>query len=333
MGPRIYVNSWPELKRPTYLKAPIPTIGAFLSGAKRDDGAEGLWRIHDGLYDLSGWIKTHPGGAQWLTVTKGTDITEAFECHHISPRAESLLPQYFVRKATTPRSSPYSFHKSGFYRTLKSEIWNTLGTKVHQFHPRTILYIDTLATLLLSTVVLAAVYNSTLMALVAGSILTLLTIMAHNFFHRRDNWRMYYFQLSFLSVNDWRVSHALSHHLFTNTDKDLEMLLFYPWFDWFPHSRKSRVHVYLSPLYAPLIYPFIWLEQLLVRVFTKTLSPPDALCLMPPILMYICTSGSLTQVLFLWAIMMGWGSFLFAVIGVNAAHHHPDIFHQGDTPR
>ena len=30
--------------------------------AKRiDDDCEGLWRIHDDLYDLTGWEKNHPG--------------------------------------------------------------------------------------------------------------------------------------------------------------------------------------------------------------------------------------------------------------------------------
>ncbi|KAL1451089.1 hypothetical protein WDU94_003382 [Cyamophila willieti] len=171
------------------------------------------------------------------------------------------------------------------------------------------------------------------MAVVAGSALTLLTVMAHNFFHRRDSWRMFYFQLSFLSVRDWRISHALSHHLYTNTDKDLEMMLFYPWFDWFPHNQKSWVHVYLSPLYAPVTYPFIWVAQILTRVFTKSLTPPDALCLIPPILMYIVSYNGILQVLLLWGLTMGWGSFLFGVIGLNAAHHHPEIFHQGDSPR
>lgn len=332
MAPR-FVDSWPDRKRPSYLQVPLPTVDTFLKGAQKDDGAEGFWRIHDGLYDLTSWVDVHPGGAQWLQLTKGTDITEAFECHHISPRAESLLPQYFVRKAATARSSPYTFHKAGFYRTLKAEVWNSLGPKSHKFHPRTILYIDSLATFFLASVALAAMYNSLLLALVAGLSLTLLTVMAHNFFHRRDNWRMYYFHLSFLSVRDWRISHALSHHLFTNTDKDLEMLLLYPFFDWFPHNRKSWFHVHLSPIYGPVTYPFIWFSQILTRLILKTVTPADVICLVIPSLLYICSSQGLPQVFLLWVVIMGSGSFLFAFIGLNAAHHHPEIFHQGDSPR
>lgn len=42
----------------------------WLEDKKRDDGAEGLWRIHDSLYDLSDFIKEHPGGQDWLVLTK-----------------------------------------------------------------------------------------------------------------------------------------------------------------------------------------------------------------------------------------------------------------------
>lgn len=34
------------------------------------DGAEGLWRIHDDLYDFTDFIKKHPGGPDWLKMTK-----------------------------------------------------------------------------------------------------------------------------------------------------------------------------------------------------------------------------------------------------------------------
>lgn len=35
-----------------------------------DDGAEGLWRIHDKLCDLTKFIKQHAGGEEWLELTK-----------------------------------------------------------------------------------------------------------------------------------------------------------------------------------------------------------------------------------------------------------------------
>lgn len=332
MAPKTYDTSWPEWKHPSYLKAPVPSIQTYMEGLQKDDGAEGLWRIHDNLYDLSEWIDRHPGGAQWLQITKGTDITEAFESHHISPMAESLLSNFFIRKTVTPRNSPFTFRPDGFYRTLKTEVWKKLGSNVTKFHPKTNLCIDTVATCVLTLSVLSAMYSSTFLAILSGFGMASLVAMAHNFFHRRDNWRMFYFQLSFLSVNDWRVSHVLSHHLFPNTTRDLEMTLFFPFFDWFPH-RKSWIHVKLSPFYAPLAYPFVWLVQFIQRAAAKSLSPPDILCLVIPTLMYFCSNQGILNVLYMWAIHVLSGSFLFVLIGLNAAHHHPEIFHQGDAPR
>ena len=54
----------------------------WLNNKVIDDGiGKNLWRIHDDLYDLSEF--KHPGGDQWIRLTKGTDITEAFEVAHV----------------------------------------------------------------------------------------------------------------------------------------------------------------------------------------------------------------------------------------------------------
>lgn len=37
---------------------------------RNDDNAEGLWRVHDGLYDLTNFIELHPGGEDWIRLTK-----------------------------------------------------------------------------------------------------------------------------------------------------------------------------------------------------------------------------------------------------------------------
>lgn len=41
-----------------------------MEARRKEDGADNLWRIHDGLYDLDQWIHKHPGGSQWLEITK-----------------------------------------------------------------------------------------------------------------------------------------------------------------------------------------------------------------------------------------------------------------------
>lgn len=72
--------------------------------------------------------------------------------------------------------------------------------------------------LLYAISVLAGLHlNSITLLLVAGTVLGMVAVAAHNFFHKKDNWRVYYFDLSPLSSYEWRISHAYSHHLFPNT--------------------------------------------------------------------------------------------------------------------
>lgn len=61
------------------------TAAGFLQARRTIDGAEGLWRIGNRLYDLEKFAKSHPGGAEWIQLTKGTDITELFEVSNQNP--------------------------------------------------------------------------------------------------------------------------------------------------------------------------------------------------------------------------------------------------------
>jgi hypothetical protein len=47
----------------------------YMEGRRLDDGAEGLWRVHDKLYDLTTYINRHPGGRHWLELSK---VSESF---------------------------------------------------------------------------------------------------------------------------------------------------------------------------------------------------------------------------------------------------------------
>jgi len=55
---------------PVLREAPPKSAELFLKDKQRDDGAEGLWRVHDALYDLSSFVDNHPGGSEWLRLTK-----------------------------------------------------------------------------------------------------------------------------------------------------------------------------------------------------------------------------------------------------------------------
>jgi len=57
------------------------------------------------------------------------------------------------------------------------------------------------------------------LAALAGVLLGMNMMVAHNFFHLRDNFRRYYWDASMFNSTEWRISHVLSHHVCANTGK------------------------------------------------------------------------------------------------------------------
>jgi hypothetical protein len=109
-----------------------------------------------------------------------------------------LLKKFFVRPAIEPRNSPYTFTDDGFYRTLKRKVQPILAKLPPGPSTQSKLCSDLLlAAFLLLATAAAATYNFKL-GVLAGLILNFLVVSAHNFFHMKDNPRMYYFDLSFL---------------------------------------------------------------------------------------------------------------------------------------
>lgn len=58
------------IRYPSLRDHPLKTGKVWLDGKRLDDGAEGFWRIHDSLYDFTDFVKNHPGGSDWLSLTK-----------------------------------------------------------------------------------------------------------------------------------------------------------------------------------------------------------------------------------------------------------------------
>lgn len=114
-------------------------------------------------------------------------------------------------------------------------------------------YIDGLFATTLLLAVLSLRCQSYWLATVCALIYTWTGIAGHNFLHQRDNYRMYYFNLLFINYREWRITHALSHHLFPNSYLDFELLQFEPILDWTPTS-KTWSQRYISWLISPFIY-------------------------------------------------------------------------------
>lgn len=63
-------KSWNDIKYPSLRDYPERSADTWLQGKILDDNAEGLWRVHNKIYDLTPFLNTHPGGRSWLQLTK-----------------------------------------------------------------------------------------------------------------------------------------------------------------------------------------------------------------------------------------------------------------------
>ncbi|XP_003706258.1 cytochrome b5-related [Megachile rotundata] len=311
---------------------------SYIEGRREIDGAEDLWRIRDNLYDLEGFAKNHPGGEEWIRLTKGTDITEIFESHHLTERAYKLLPKFFVKEAAAPRSIPLTFAPNGFYNTFKKRALEALkNVDFHRPSRKTNLIADLLAMTTITLSIAAVSLQSYLIIVFAGLFLAWTTVIAHNYFHMRDNFRMYYFDMSAMSSKDWRISHAMSHHTYPNTLWDYEVYTVEPFLQWLPYKKKSMFRAFFSQLISPVVWGLLFFSEMIKRYYSvffeyKKFEFRDAIPFFLPTLMLFFTPHFLTVIKF-WLLIMLMGSFVFGMIGFNAAHHHPDIFHDGDVCR
>lgn len=233
-----------------------------------------------------------------------------------------------------------TFKEDGFYNVLRTKVRAKLPTISKSHELKTNLMIDTLLTLTFAGSILTAYSNKWPLAVLTGLLMTWTIISAHNYFHKRDNWRMKLFNLGFLSYRNWRISHALSHHIYTNSLHDLEISSLEPFLCWIPNPNiKGTFQRYGSWIYGPIVYSglyFMEFVKTMHSVFISKIRPfyiDDLIPFIVPIVMFTIGNSDIFTVLKLWPVIIVSASFCFAVIGINAAHHHPDIAHSGDALR
>ncbi|XP_072393737.1 cytochrome b5-related protein-like isoform X2 [Diabrotica undecimpunctata] len=322
---------------PSRGKGGVVTTYMWIKEKQIDDGAEGLWRIHDNIYDLTKFVNKHPGGSDWLVLTKGTDITEAFEVHHLTELPNEVLKKYFVKNAVTERNSPFTFEENGFYRTLKKKIQPVLKNGSKRSYTKSKFFTDFLLVLSFLFSIFAVKFWNFGLGVFGGVFLGMVTVAAHNYFHMKDNFRMYYFQFSLLQVREWRISHALSHHLYTNTITDLEISMFEPLLQYLPVDKKPLQKV-LSLILAPIMWITFFHKPAIERLIDfphqyRQMKLTDLVGLLLPICMYIFGKENLLSVIIMWNFVLICGGTYMGFVGLNAGHHHPDVFHDGDMPR
>ncbi|CAO1309433.1 unnamed protein product [Diamesa serratosioi] len=318
-------------------KSDSKSCWAWLKGKRQVDNAEGLWRIHDKLYDLSSFIKKHPGGKDWLVRTKGTDITESFETHHIAPKASLLLPSFYVRDAIMPRNYKFTYDDDGFYRTLKRKVnihLKNLDMKKPIELSKT--YSDVCLIAFFSSAIMSVKMNSYTIGFISAVLLMFQTIIGHNFIHKVNNWRMYTVNLSLMSWRDWRVFHVFSHHGYPNSYHDMLVNGSEPMLKWIPYESKTKQSIVLSWILAPLVFVSYFIGTLLSRFFVilnakqKFYIWEEMIALTPPIAMFLVGSFNIVEVLKMWIFILTVSSLLYGFVSTSDGHHYTSTIHERD---
>ncbi|KAF2887820.1 hypothetical protein ILUMI_18353 [Ignelater luminosus] len=188
--------------------------------------------------------------------------------------------------------------------------------------------------------VLATFYWNYEIAVFAGIFVSFVALASHNYFHQKDNFRMYYSDITLMQSGEWRIIHVLSHHLYTNTIADMQAYAVEPIVQYFPHE-KSFVAKYCSWVYAPIIlWPTLVCYLFIVRMYQwlmlgyyKQVCKTDLVAAILPSTMYLLGGQSLLHTLGMWLFIIIIHSFWYLFLGVIVTHFHPDVFFDGDEPR
>ena len=76
----------------------------------------------------------------------------------------------------------------------------------------------------------------------------------------KDNFRMYYFDISIMSSKEWRISHVLSHHMYPNTIWDMEIYVIEPFLQFLPNP-KTYLYRFMLLLNIPIVWSLSFLGQ------------------------------------------------------------------------
>lgn len=224
-------KAWSDMK--------TPIVEHQVGRRTAETGSSSLWRIHGKMYDLEKFMDMHPGGRVWLALTRGTDATQAVEAYHLDgARVEAVLSHYYVRDVKSDEfehGDRFTFEENGFFRTLRRRVLERLRTKAGSVATTREATAATTSMKTASAVAIAQFCALHAFTRSSGSLLasafTGISLagcwgVGHNFMHQaEDKAGMWPYAMD-LSGNgnavDWRISHALSHHLDTNLDTDWE---------------------------------------------------------------------------------------------------------------
>jgi len=234
-----------------------------------------VWIVEGKAYDLSEFVKRHPGGREALLLGKGLDITELFKTYHLmrSP-PESLLKNYKVDDSEVdcsfPTSDRFTFEENGFYMTIKKRVKEYFISTNQS--PKASMFWQVLCFLCLFAIIglmyPAFVMGSVIAAIAHGFLKGITAVgaghcMSHFSLFSWTRLNSLMFRICaplVISTHEiWSTSHVVSHHIHTLTADDLQdnypvkrVQPALPWRPWhrFQHFYIWIVYIFGLPLWT-----------------------------------------------------------------------------------
>lgn len=245
---------------------------------------------------------------------------------------QAVLKKYYVKDVERPQvNTRFTWAEDGFYKTLKRRAAEVLKDQPHG-----------------PTVFMQAVYGVILTAwaccfaaaCVSGSwrflILSALLLhpilgIGHNSLHQGDNWMRFCLDLTLFSHHEWRVSHCLSHHSYTNLLLDFEMSALEPLIFSIATGPRNGLSFIIG---LPVALCSMGGVEFMVRcghtlMGYRKLAWENLLAVAE--LALLCAFNGLGKGWAMWAVMHSLGSLLLSIVALPL-HHSEHVFTEGQGP-
>ncbi|CAM9289432.1 unnamed protein product [Chrysoparadoxa australica] len=253
------------------------TVFSWKDVAKHNTASDARLIIEGKVYDLTGWVESHPGGSEVLKLMLGRDATHAFLSYHpFTDKPRQILKKFeigTVKDSEFPQYTP----DSGLYKELSKRVGDYFKTnKLNPKDPwpgvwRMIVVSAVLAVSFLATnnFFTLPFWARCLTACVLGicQALPLLHVMhdsSHTAFGSSQPWwaiggRLFMDFVAGANMTSWHYQHVVGHHIYTNVytaDPDLpvadegdprRLVTRQKW-----QGMYKYQHIYLPPLYGIL---------------------------------------------------------------------------------
>ena len=230
------------------------------------------------VYDISGFIKKHPGGEEQIMLAAGRDMTQLFHSYHRQHVADLIEKKCkYVGDLVSDEMPTFPTGDGKFYQTLNHRVSNYF--KSNGLDPK----VDILTfcryalfcflSLFLWYICLALYGMSPLMSVIVSAVSGLFTALVamtvghdgnhYAITHKPWIWTLCFFcsgTITGYSSLSWRYQHTYGHHMFTNIDgadpdihtalKGPDVRRIKPRQSWFPTYR-------IQHLYMPIVYPLL----------------------------------------------------------------------------